>query len=544
MPAARGYVRVSTEDQAQNGVSIEAQQQILNAYAVVKGFDDFEVYTDGGYSGKNMNRPGLQQLVTDCRAQRVTAVVVWRLDRLSRSLRDVLELVEDDFTANGVTLISVTESIDTSTTSGRLMLNLLASFAQSERETDAERVRMAKDKMAKDCKHLGGYVPLGYRVDKNGYYQIDEATAPIVRKIFEMYNARMGYAAILRYVKAAGIKSPRGGSLTKTSLNYILRNEKYIGTYIHNRIAPQSARGKRTSRTRPVEQQIRVPGGMPAIIDQATWERTCAIREENQRCGGQHKPRVEFLLSGLCYCAVCGERMVVDVGGKDRNGTTQRYYVCKKKCVPAARKEELENAVFTMLHAVATESQALTQACELANQFALGEADDRREEIRALEAQLIEARKRQHAITDFIAASGAQAPQTLLTELQSLESSVRALEARISKAQRPAIVYNAALLLRVINEVRLAQQKPPEQVKPLLQAALTGVHVSPADYRIRFHGIDNVEMRKPCVYASFPRNLDTKARKHLQNCVTSVICGTVMEIYHNVKEHPISNTKK
>ena len=197
-----------------------------------------------------------------------------------------------------------------------------------------------------------------------------------------------------------------------------------------------------------------------------------------------------------------------------------------------------------MLHAVATESQALTQACELANQFALGEANDRREEIRALEAQLIEARKRQHAITDFIAASGAQAPQTLLTELQSLESSVRTLEARISKAQRPAIVYNAALLLRVINEVRLAQQKPPEQVKPLLQAALTGVHVSPADYRIRFHGIDDVEMRKPCVYASFPRNLDTRARKHLQNCVTSVICGTVMEIYHNVKEYPISNTKK
>ena len=90
-----------------------------------------------------------------------------------------------------------------------------------------------------------------------------------------------------------------------------------------------------------------------------------------------------------------------------------------------------------------------------------------------------------------MSASGAQAPQTLLTELQSLESSVRTLEARISKAQRPAIVYNAALLLRVINEVRLAQQKPPEQVKPLLQAALTGVHVSPADDRIRFHGIDD-----------------------------------------------------
>ena len=544
MPAARGYVRVSTDDQAQNGVSIEAQQQILNAYAVVKGFDDFAIYTDGGYSGKNMHRPGLQQLIADCRARKISAVVVWRLDRLSRSLRDVLELVEDDFTANGVTLISVTESIDTSTTSGRLMLNLLASFAQSERETDAERVRMAKDKMAKDCKHLGGYIPLGYRVDENGYYQIDEATAPIVRKIFKMYNARMGYAAILRYVKAAGIKSPRGGDLTKTSLNYILRNEKYIGTYIHNRTEPQSTRGKRSSRARPVEQQIRIPGGMPAIIDQATWDRACIIRAENQHCGGRHKPRVEFLLSGLCYCAVCGKRMVVDVGGKDRNGTTQRYYVCKNKCVPAARKEELENAVFTMLHAVATSSQALTQACDLANRFALGEAEDRQSEVRALEAQLIAARKRQHAITDFIAASGAQAPQTLLNELQALERAIHTLESRISKAQRPAVIYSAPLLLRVINAILRAQQKPPEQVKPLLQAALTGIHVGPADYRVCFHGMEDVEMRNSCVYASAPRGIGSKARTRKQACVTSVICGAMTETYHISEKCDNSNTTK
>ena len=149
-----------------------------------------------------------------------------------------------------------------------------------------------------------------------------------------------------------------------------------------------------------------------------------------------------------------------------------------------------------MLHAVATSSQALTQARDLANRFALGESEDRQSEVRALEAQLIAARKRQHAITDFIAASGAQAPQALLGELQTLEHAIHALEARISKAQRPAVIYSAPLLLRVINAILRAQQKPPEQVKPLLQAALTGVHVSPADYRIRFHGIDDVEMRR------------------------------------------------
>lgn len=285
MPTARGYVRVSTEEQAVNGVSIDAQKEILQAYAVVKGYTDFKIYTDEGFSGKNLNRPDVQRLLEECRSGKVEAVIVWRLDRLSRSLRDTLETIEDIFMPAGVSLISVTENIDTSTPAGRLMLNILASFAQNEREAIAERVRMAKNSMAKDCKHLGGYVPFGYKVNQQGYYEVDEKTAPIVREIFRMYNARMGYTAILRYLHDQGVKSPQGNDFKKNSLNYILRNEKYTGTYIHNRLAPQSVSGKRSSRPNPIENQIRIPGGMPAIIDQATWEKTCAIREENKKCG-------------------------------------------------------------------------------------------------------------------------------------------------------------------------------------------------------------------------------------------------------------------
>ena len=496
MPTARGYVRVSTEEQAVNGVSIDAQKEILQAYAVVKGFTDFKIYTDEGFSGKNLNRPDVQRLLEECRSGKVEAVIVWRLDRLSRSLRDTLETIEDIFMPAGVSLISVTENIDTSTPAGRLMLNILASFAQNEREAIAERVRMAKNSMAKDCKHLGGYVPFGYKVNQDGYYEIDEKTAPIVREIFRMYNARMGYTAILRYLHDQGVKSPQGNDFKKNSLNYILRNEKYTGTYIHNRLAPQSISGKRSSRPNPIESQIRIPGGMPAIIDQATWEKTCAIREENKKCGGAHKPRVEFLLTGLCYCAVCGARMVVDVGGKDRNGTTQRYYVCKKKCVPPARKEELENAVFAILHEILTHEQILAQACDLANQFAAAEIEDATEQLRTLEHQRIAAHKRLHAITDYIAASGAQAPATLLKEIQSLESSIRSLDMAILKARRPRLVYDFAALRGVLLGVQLAQQKPPEQVKPLLQAALRGVYVSAGSYDLALHGIDNVEMRR------------------------------------------------
>lgn len=227
-------------------------------------------------------------------------------------------------------------------------------------------------------------MPLGYKV-VNGYYEIDEATAPIVREIFAMYIAHMGYTSILRFLEEKGIKSPRGQKLGKSSLLYILTNEKYIGTYTHNRTAPQPTTGKRTSKQRPASEQVRIPGGMPAIIDMDTWEKAQAIRSENRRTSGTYKGKEEFLLAGLCYCGVCGSRMVVDVGGYDRNGTPQRYYTCKKRCVKAARKEQVEAAAFAILDAIATDSEVLEQACTIANNYAMAQTEDNAIDRKALE---------------------------------------------------------------------------------------------------------------------------------------------------------------
>ena len=141
MPTARGYVRVSTEEQAVNGVSIDAQKEILQAYAVVKGYTDFKIYTDEGFSGKNLNRPDVQRLLEECRSGKVEAVIVWRLDRLSRSLRDTLETIEDIFMPAGVSLISVTENIDTSTPTGKLMLTMIGAINEFERMNLLERQR-------------------------------------------------------------------------------------------------------------------------------------------------------------------------------------------------------------------------------------------------------------------------------------------------------------------------------------------------------------------------------------------------------------------
>ena len=164
MMRAALYARVSTEEQAKEGFSIDAQLNILSAWAVVKGYQVADRYIDDGYSAKNLNRPAVQRLLEDCRAGAIDAVVVWRLDRLSRSLRDTLTVVEDVFRAKNVEFISTTESIDTTTTSGRLMLNILASFAQNEREVNEERVRTVSMDLARQCVHMGGTPPYGFSV--------------------------------------------------------------------------------------------------------------------------------------------------------------------------------------------------------------------------------------------------------------------------------------------------------------------------------------------------------------------------------------------
>ena len=199
-----GYCRVSSDEQAAHGISIEAQRDILNGYAAMSQ-SHIRIFEDAGFSGKNTDRPALQEMLSAIHSGSVSAVVVWKLDRLSRSLRDTLSMIEDVFSPAGVTLVSVTESIDTSTPSGRMMLNLLASFAQLEREQDSDRVVMAHKHLARDCKYLGGHIPLGYVVDSDKHYQLHPVLCNVVRRVFDMYMARSGYSAILAYLNSPDV---------------------------------------------------------------------------------------------------------------------------------------------------------------------------------------------------------------------------------------------------------------------------------------------------------------------------------------------------
>lgn len=182
------YVRVSTETQKEEGYSIEAQTEKLQAYCVAKGYNHRELYVDGGYTGSNINRPELQRLVTDIKNGRIERVLVYKLDRLSRSQKDTLYLIEDTFNPNGVDFISLSESLDTSTPLGRLMIGILSAFAQLERENIKERLQMGNIQRVKNGFWKGGgCVPFGFDYDKKRGFLVKNNDAERVKQMYELY---------------------------------------------------------------------------------------------------------------------------------------------------------------------------------------------------------------------------------------------------------------------------------------------------------------------------------------------------------------------
>lgn len=475
-----GYCRVSSDEQALHGISISAQKDILNGYAAMSQ-STIRIYEDAGFSGKNMDRPALRRMLADLSSADVSAIVVWKLDRLSRSLRDTLSMIEDILQPRRIRLVSITESIDTSSPSGRMMLNMLASFAQLEREQDSDRVVMAHKHLAHDCRYLGGHIPLGYAVDPSGYFVLDPVTAPIVRRVFDMYLAHDGYTEILSYLNSHVTSfGHRKTAFKKTDLKYLLHNEFYSGTYLR-----RMGMDKRSKISSP--ELIRVPGGVPAIISPAEWGRVEMIKEENRNnhTTAMYKARRVYPLAGLVYCAVCMKPMALNYGGKDRDGTVQRYYVCRDKHVRPSRLEKTEAAVFEAVDHLLENEDALIKSCEIANSFSAAADEDHQQEFLVLKERKQDIAKQNARLLSFIKEHGSDAPASIMDELKALEKESNDIDARIRALRRSTAVYDAKETIALLRAVQEVKEKLPEQQKPVIQAAIRRVLVSEEEIQVQ-----------------------------------------------------------
>src|ERR1700757_4360576 len=312
------YTRKSSEEGLEQEFnSLAAQREACEAYIRSQRNEGWVLgktrYDDGGFSGGNMERPALQHLLADIRAGRIDIVVVYKVDRLTRSLADFARLVEI-FDKQGVSFVSVTQQFNTTTSMGRLTLNVLLSFAQFEREVIGERIR---DKIAASKKKgmwMGGVVPLGYRA-QDGKLIIVQSEAETVRFIFRRY-AELGAVRLLKdELEARSIRSKlrtsasghlRGGKpFARGALYLMLQNRIYRGEIVHK------------------EQSH--PGEHPPIIDQPLWDAVQAQLASNaaeRNSSARH--RQPSLLAGLLFDGD-GNRMTPSHAVK--KGTRYRYYV-------------------------------------------------------------------------------------------------------------------------------------------------------------------------------------------------------------------------
>jgi len=205
---AIAYTRVSTDKQAEQGVSLDAQREKALAYANLYGFDVVEVIEDDGQSAKSLDRPGLQRALAMIEAGDADAVIVAKLDRLTRSVVDLGRLIDRHFGKGGAALVSVSEQVDTSTATGRMILNVLTSVSQWEREAIGERTADAMRHKRARLEYTGGKVRYGYRVADDGVHLVeDEAEQAVIRAVLTYRDAGLSYRNISQRLADRGFLS-------------------------------------------------------------------------------------------------------------------------------------------------------------------------------------------------------------------------------------------------------------------------------------------------------------------------------------------------
>ena len=344
-----GYVRVSTEKQLEN-YSIEEQSQRIRSYCQAKGWVLQKIYTDGGYSGGNTNRPALQELLAGLPTCGADAVVVYKLDRLSRSQKDTLTLIEDYFLAQGVDFISINENFDTSTPFGRAMIGILSVFAQLEKDQITERFTMGRIGRGKaGYYHGGGTSPTGYDY-VNGELVVNEYQAAQVREVFQRFLAGESINAIARQM----IKT-YGGNWSSAKICGMLRNSVYVGKV---KFAGEEYDG----RHQPIIPQD--------WFDDAGRLLTSPEREDKKTPAQKTPFRAGFLLSSLVYCARCGARYSAVHGYYkcySRSKATRKFIVdpnCKNDNWPI---EDLDNLVVSYIRRLSANQSNLEAVLQSAS---------------------------------------------------------------------------------------------------------------------------------------------------------------------------------
>lgn len=318
------YIRVSTNHQIDKDSLPFQRQELINYSKYVLGIEDYEIFEDAGYSGKNTIRPAYQDMMSRIRLSEFSHIIVWKIDRISRNLLDFSDMYQElkDY---GVSFISKNEQFDTSNAMGEAMLKIILVFAELERQMTSERVsKIMLDRATKGLWN-GAPCPLGYRWDdKKKFPTIDNDEAMVITHIYNVYEETESTVKVMQFLNSNKYRTKRGGKWTTKVIADIIRNPFYKGTYRYN--YRESARGKKKKE----DEWILVDNNHEAIISIGQWDICNKIMDENaKRNVAMYRGKMNIhVLSGLLKCGECSSSYSSKLDRARSDGYRPSLYIC------------------------------------------------------------------------------------------------------------------------------------------------------------------------------------------------------------------------
>jgi site-specific DNA recombinase len=502
------YARVSTEEQAEHGYSIDAQLDNLRQWCKLYGREVAGEYVDRGISGKEMTkRHELQKLLRDAERGCFEEVLTWRINRMSRKTKDLLEIVEH-LNKHNVYFRSFSENFDTSSAMGKFALQMMGAVGELERNTIVDNVKLGLKQRARMGYHNGGIclgyqsveLPGGDRKHRKSELRIVPEEAAIVRKIFDLYVSGRGFRSIANQLNREGHRTKKQNPFGTDSIREIVTNPVYAGIVRYNRFEGWSEKRRRGKNPQP----ILTEGKHEAIIGKEIWDKAQLVfGQKSKACPRQYDG--VSLLTGLIRCPECGTPMVASRSHyrlKDGTKVAQRYYSCGKfksqgssVChANSVRAEQAELAVLNRLREVLLHPKVLADLVGAVNRKKAGNIDLQAQELKNIERSLERLASKRQKITELYEMDGLDR-ETLVRRLEELAEEQSALYARKAELEydlgddscQAVPVEAVQELLQRLSDV--LQRASPEQKKTLLHMAIREISLDTAQQKNRIAGI-------------------------------------------------------
>ncbi len=488
------YARYSS--QGQNEQSIEGQLSECYNFAQRNDLRITHKYIDRALTGTTDKRPEFLQMIEDSKRKGFQYVLVYQLDRFARNRYDSATY-KAKLKKNGVRVLSAKENI-TDDASGILIEGVLESMAEYYSAELSQKVKRGIAMSAAKCKYFGGTVALGYKIDSEKNYVIDEETAPVVKKMFEMLATGYTYADIARYLNEHGIKTATGGKWGKNSFQWLFSNRKYLGIYTF--------------------QGTEIKGGVPQIIDEQLFEDVQAVLRKYAAAPSRGKAVEEYILSDKLICGLCGHKMT-GVSGTSRNKTMHNYYKCagtsKHGCRKrAVRKQFIEDEIITALvgdgsernpHGVLTDEFIEMLAAET---YLMIQEERNDSEIKRIEGVIAD---NQAAINNLMQAlMHGKIANTILAQIEKLENENAELNDTIESEKALQINYSYADIRKWLEHFRTLDYSKTRNRKALIDTFIYRILLYDDKMKVIFNlkGGQKNELLMNLIFPDYPDGND------------------------------------